>query len=42
MLALGLLSAPPAIGEVTALDRYVAAPDPSYRYGLIETVPGDG
>jgi PhoPQ-activated pathogenicity-related protein len=37
-----MLSAPPAIGEVTALDRYVAAPDPSYRYELIETIPGDG
>src|SRR5262249_59017527 len=24
------------------LDRYVAAPDPSYRYELIETIPGDG
>jgi len=30
------------IGEVTALDRYIAAPDPSYRYELIETIPGDG
>ena len=37
-----MLSALPAIGEVTALDRYVAAPDPSYRYQLIETIPGDG
>jgi hypothetical protein len=37
-----MLSALPAIGEVTALDRYVAVPDPSYRYELIETIPGDG
>ena len=37
-----MLSALPALGEVTALDRYVAAPDPSYRYELIETMPGDG
>jgi PhoPQ-activated pathogenicity-related protein len=37
-----MLSATPVIGEVTALDRYVAAPDPSYRYELIETIPGDG
>ena len=22
--------------------RYVAVPDPSYRYELIETIPGDG
>src|SRR5215471_15264451 len=42
VLALSMLSAAPAISEVTALDRYVAAPDPSYRYQLIETIPGDG
>ena len=42
VLALRMLSATPAIGEVTALDRYVAAPDPSYRYELIEAIPGDG
>src|SRR5438128_4325864 len=40
--AVSMLSAIPAIGEVTALDRYIAAPDPSYRYELIETIPGDG
>jgi PhoPQ-activated pathogenicity-related protein len=28
--------------EETALDRYVAAPDPHYRYDLIKTLPGDG
>jgi hypothetical protein len=42
VLALSMLSATPAIGEVTALDRYVVAPDPSYRYELIKTIPGDG
>jgi PhoPQ-activated pathogenicity-related protein len=42
VLTVGMLSAIPAIGEVTALDRYVAAPDPSYRYELIETIRGDG
>src|SRR5437660_8305450 len=42
VMIIGMLSATPAIGEVTALDRYVAAPDPSYRYELIETIPGDG
>src|SRR5262249_39880855 len=42
VLALSMLSPTPAISEVTALDRYVAAPDPSYRYQLIETIPGDG
>ena len=41
VLALRMLSATPAISEVTALDRYVAALDPSYRYELIETIPGD-
>src|SRR5438128_8183137 len=40
--AVSMLSATPAISEVTALDRYVAALDPSYRYELIETIPGDG
>ena len=26
----------------TALDRYVAAPDPSYRYEVVKTIPGNG
>ena len=26
----------------TALDRYVAAPDPSYKYELVSSVPGSG
>lgn len=26
----------------TALDRYVAAPDPSYRYEVVKTIPGEG
>lgn len=30
-----------AYGE-TALDRYVAATDPAYRYELVTTIPGDG
>src|SRR5438132_7371490 len=42
VLALSTLTAIPAISEVTALDHYVAAPDLSYRYELIETIPGDG
>ena len=33
---------PPASGTETALDRYVAAPDPSYRYEVVKTIPGDG
>ena len=33
----------PAPGAAkTALDRYVDAPDPSYRYELAATIPGDG
>lgn len=28
--------------EETALDRYVAAPDPDYHYALVSTVPGPG
>jgi PhoPQ-activated pathogenicity-related protein len=35
-------SAAPDLGEVTALDRYVAAPDPTYRYEAIKTIPGEG
>ena len=42
MEALSVLATTPAIGEVTALDRYVSALDSSYRYELIETIPGDG
>jgi PhoPQ-activated pathogenicity-related protein len=36
------LRPPPAFGEATALDRYVAAPDPSYRYKAVERIPGEG
>jgi len=28
--------------KLTALDRYVAAPDDNYEYSLVKTVPGDG
>lgn len=31
-----------ARGEETALDRYIAAPDPAYAWKLAATVPGDG
>src|ERR1700726_3322319 len=41
MEALSVLATTPAIGEVTALDLYVSPPDSSYRYELIETIPGD-
>jgi len=36
------LRPPPAFREATALDRYVAAPDPSYRYKAVERIPGEG
>jgi PhoPQ-activated pathogenicity-related protein len=32
----------PAGAAKTALDRYVEAPDPSYKYELAGTIPGDG
>jgi hypothetical protein len=37
-----MFSANPALGDGTALDRYVAAPDSSYRYTPTAIVPGDG
>jgi hypothetical protein len=33
-----MLSATPAISEVTALDRYLAAPDPSYHHELLTSL----
>jgi PhoPQ-activated pathogenicity-related protein len=41
-LALVMFSANPALDDDTALDRYVAAPDSSYRYNPTATIPGDG
>jgi PhoPQ-activated pathogenicity-related protein len=35
-------AAPACAEEATALDRYVAAPDPSYSYKLLRTETGDG
>lgn len=31
-----------ARAATTTLDRYVAAPDPNYKYELINTIPGEG
>jgi PhoPQ-activated pathogenicity-related protein len=31
-----------AASEETALDRYVHAPDPSYKWELVNTIPGEG
>lgn len=37
-------SGPPVVapGETTALDRYVAAPDPTYKYEVVNKVQGKG
>ena len=43
VLVITLLSAPIArADEQTALDRYVAAPDPAYGYTLVDTIKGAG
>jgi PhoPQ-activated pathogenicity-related protein len=52
LVAHGLVIAPPPAGQAvaatarpateTALDRYVAAPDPAYRFSLVATRPGEG
>ena len=39
---LPLLLAFHALAAETALDRYVKKPDPSYRYELVRTTPGEG
>src|ERR1043166_7148106 len=31
-----------AAGQETALDRYIAKPDPSYAWKLVNTIPGEG
>lgn len=31
-----------AVAAETALDRYVAAPDPAYKFELVKTLPGEG
>jgi PhoPQ-activated pathogenicity-related protein len=35
---------PPTVapGELTALDKYVAAPDPNYSYKIVNTIKGEG
>ena len=40
--ALPLLLVVAALGEETALDRYVKKPDASYRYDIVTTIRGDG
>jgi len=42
LLIVTFLSAAVAGQKETALDRYVAAPDPSFKYELLQTQPGNG
>jgi PhoPQ-activated pathogenicity-related protein len=45
LLSLFLAAAAPAAdhgGKQTALDRFIQAPDPTFRYELVKTIPGDG
>jgi PhoPQ-activated pathogenicity-related protein len=41
-LVLCALVAVAALGQETALDRYIAKPDASYRWRLVKTIPGEG
>ncbi len=40
--ALSFAQAPKPVEAKTALDKYVEAPDPSYKYELVNTIPGKG
>jgi PhoPQ-activated pathogenicity-related protein len=40
--ATALAAALPARAAETALDRYVKAPDPTYAYQVVATIPGEG
>ena len=43
LLTYAALAAPPPKGNgETALDRYVKAPDPNYKYEVVKTIPGQG
>ena len=42
LAALPLLVVVCAFGADTALDRYVKKPDPTYRYDLVSSTPGEG
>ncbi len=41
-LLTALVSLPLFAASQTALDRYVAAPDPNYKYDLVKSLPGKG
>ena len=41
-VSLALFFAFSALAAETALDRYVRQPDPTYRYEIVNTIPGEG
>ena len=41
-LALAVVAWPSATARETALDRYVAKPDPAYEYRLVSSIEGKG
>jgi PhoPQ-activated pathogenicity-related protein len=42
LLLAAALTASPAAAQPTAVDRYVAKPDPAYGWKLVRTIPGEG
>jgi PhoPQ-activated pathogenicity-related protein len=42
LLSASALNRPTALAQETALDRYIAKPDPSYSWKLVKTISGDG
>src|SRR5262245_31560085 len=38
----GAIGAEPVNGPKTALDEYMAKPDPAYAWKVVKTIPGDG
>jgi hypothetical protein len=42
VIPIALFEAGPLRAEETALDRYVAGPDPTYAWQVVRTVPGPG
>ena len=41
-VAASAFAADPVNGPKTALDEYVAKPDPTYEWKVVKTIPGDG
>jgi PhoPQ-activated pathogenicity-related protein len=40
--AITFIAVLPALAGETALDRYIKAPDPTYKYDVVNTIKGDG